>query len=83
MARDVAWYVDMGLTIGSNDVLNLIKKDVPTFHIEKVFGPKFSKNGYRYDWKFFAPMVWNIFELYRRVTRKHKVTNGQVNKGFA
>ncbi len=84
MARDVAWYVEnMGLTIGGTNVLSLTKKDVPMLHIKEVFGPKISKNGYRYDTKVFAPMVQSIFELYRKVTRKHKVTNGQVNKGFA
>jgi hypothetical protein len=58
MAHDVAWYVEnMGLTTKGIDFLSLIKIDVPMFHIEEVFGPKFSKNGYRYDMKVFAPMV--------------------------
>jgi hypothetical protein len=36
----------MGLTIRRIDILSLTKKDVPTSQIEKVFGPKISKNGY-------------------------------------
>jgi hypothetical protein len=47
----------MGLTTRGIDVLSLIEKYVPTFHIEEVFGPKISKNGYRFDTKVFAPMV--------------------------
>ncbi len=73
----------MGLTTGGIDVLSLIQKDVPTSQIEEVFGPKISKNGYRYDKKVYAPVVQSIFELYKKVTGKHKVTNGQINKGFA
>jgi len=51
--------------------------------IEEVFGSKISKNGYKYDRKVFTQVAKNIFELYRKVTRKHKVTNGQINKTFA
>jgi len=47
----------MGLTTRSIDVLSLIEKYVPTFHIEEVSRPKFSKNGYRFDTKVFVPMV--------------------------
>ncbi len=84
MAHDVAQYVaKMGLTTRGIDVLSLVEKDVPTFQIEEVFGPKVSKNGYKYDKKVFAPMAQSIFELYKRVTWKHKVTNGQNNKSFA
>ncbi len=58
MARDVAQYVEnKGLTTRGIDVLSLIEKDVSMFHIEEIFGPKFFLNGYRYDTKFFAPMV--------------------------
>lgn len=84
IAHDVAWYFEnMGLKIGGIDVLSFTEKDVPTFQIEEVFRPKFSKNGSRYDRKFFAPVVHNIFELYRRVTGRHKAINGHINKGFA
>ncbi len=45
MACDVALYVEnMGLTRRGIDVLSLTKKDVPTFHIEELFGPKISIN---------------------------------------
>jgi hypothetical protein len=73
----------MGLTIGGIDVLSFTEKDVPTFQIEEVFGPKISKNGSKYDNNFFAPVAHNILELYKRVTGRHKATNGQINKGFA
>ncbi len=63
--------------------MSLPKKDVPTSHIEEVFGPKFSKNGYRYDKIVFVLVAQSILKLYRRVMEKHKVTNGQINKGFA
>ncbi len=84
MAHDVAWYVKkMGLTTRGIDVLILAEKDVPISQIEEIFGPKFSKNGHRYDRKVSTLVVHNIFELYKSVTRKHKVTNGQINEGFA
>jgi hypothetical protein len=70
MVCDVAWYVEnMGLAIRRIDVLSL------TSQIEKVFGPKISKNGYRYDRKVSTQVVQSIFELYKRVMGKHKVTN--------
>jgi len=59
----------MGLAIRRIDVLSL------TSQIEKVFGPKISKNGYRYDRKVSTQVVQSIFELYKRVMGKHKVTN--------
>ncbi len=48
-----------------------------------MFGPKFSKNGYRYDRKISTKVPKSILKLYTRVTRKCKVTNGQINKSFA
>jgi 3-oxoacyl-[acyl-carrier-protein] synthase III len=63
--------------------ISLTKRDVPTSQIEKVFGPKISKNGYRYGRKVFTQVVQSIFELYKRVMGKHKMTNGQINKAFA
>jgi len=52
MACDVAWYVEnMGLATKGIVILSLTKRDVLTSQIEKVFGPKISKNGYRYDRK--------------------------------
>jgi hypothetical protein len=60
----------------------MTEKDVPSYQIEDVFGLKVSKNGYRYDKKVFAHVVNAILELYTRVTRKHKVINGQINKSF-
>ncbi len=67
MVCDVAWYVKkMGLITKGVDVLSLAQKDVPTSQIEEVFGPKISKNKYRYDRKVFALVVHNIFELYKR-----------------
>jgi hypothetical protein len=47
------------------------------------FGLKVSKNGYRYDKKVGAKVAKNVLELYKHVTRKWKVTNGQINKCFA
>jgi hypothetical protein len=47
----------MGLTTRGIDVLSLIEKYMPMFHIAEGSGPKFSKNGYRFDTKVFAPMV--------------------------
>jgi hypothetical protein len=72
----------MGLAIKRIDVLSLTKRDVPTSQIEKVFGPKISKNGYRYDIKVSTQVVQSTFELYKRVMGKHKVTNDQINKAF-
>lgn len=51
--------------------------------MKKLFGPKFSKNGYRFDKRVSIEIVKSILELYTRVTRKCKVTNGQINKSFA
>jgi hypothetical protein len=77
MTHDVAWYVDnMGLATRGIDILSLTHIDVPTSQIEEVFGPKISKNGYRYDRKVFIQVAQSIFELFKRVTRKHKMKNG-------
>ncbi len=52
MANDVAWFVaNKGLTRKRIDVLSLTKTKVPTSQIEEVFGPKVSKNDYKYDRK--------------------------------
>ncbi len=45
-----------------------------------MFGPKVSKNEYRYDIKVLVDVANNILELYMMVTRKSKVTNGHINK---
>jgi hypothetical protein len=84
MAHDVAWFVvNRGLIIGRIDVLSLIDEGVPTHQIKEVFGPKVSKNGYKYDKKVSVEVAKSILELFKRVTRKQKVTNGQINKSFA
>lgn len=52
MANDAAWFIaNRGLTRGRIDVLSLRETKVPSSQIEEVFGPKVSKNGYRYDRK--------------------------------
>jgi hypothetical protein len=77
MAREVIWYVEnMGLATRKIGILSLTKKDVPTSRIEEVFGPKILKNGYIYDRKVSTQLAQRIFELYKRVIGKHKVTNG-------
>lgn len=48
-----------------------------------MFGPKVSKNGYRYDIKVIVDVANNILALYTRVIGKSKVTNGHINKSFA
>jgi hypothetical protein len=58
------------------------KKNVPSSQIKKVFGPKVSKNGYRYDKKVHVDIAKNIFESYTKVTRKSKVINGQINNSL-
>jgi hypothetical protein len=84
MAHDVAWFVvNRGLITGRIDVLSLIDEEVPTHQIEEVFGPKVSKNSYMYEKKVNVEVSESILKLYKRVTRKQKVTNGQINKSFA
>jgi hypothetical protein len=53
---------------------------VPSSQIKEVFGPKVSKNGYRYDIKVIVDVANKILELYTRVIGKSKVTNGHINK---
>ncbi len=77
MAFHIAWYVEnKDLETKGVDILILIEKEMPTSQIEEVFGPKFSKNGYRYDKRVFAKVVKMILELYTRVVGECKVTNG-------
>jgi hypothetical protein len=65
------------------DVLSLIDYEIPTQEIEDFFGLKVSKNGYMYNKKVGAKVAKNVFELYKHVTSKQKVTNQQINKCFA
>jgi hypothetical protein len=84
MANDATWFIaNRGLTRGRIDVLSLIETIVPSSQIEEMFGPKVSENGYRYDRKVPPNIAKCILELYTRVTRKQKETNGQINKTFA
>ncbi len=76
-------FINRGLITRRIDVLSLINEEVPTYQIEEVFGPNVSKNGYKYDKKVNVEVAESILKLYKRVTRKQKVTNGQINKSFA
>jgi hypothetical protein len=83
MAHDVVGFVEnRGLMTRRIDVLSLMDEKVSIHQIEEVFGPKVSKNGYRYDKNVSVEVAKSILELYKRVTRKQKVTNGQINKSF-
>jgi hypothetical protein len=63
--------------------LSLTNNEVPTQEIKEFFGSKISKNGYRYDKKVGAKVAKNIFDLYKCMIGKWKVTNGQINTCFA
>jgi hypothetical protein len=62
----------MGLATRGIDILNLTKRNVLTSQIEEVFGPKISKNGYKYDRKVYTQVAHSILELYKRVTGSTK-----------
>jgi hypothetical protein len=63
--------------------LGSTNNEVRTHEIKESFGPKVSKNGYRYNKKVGAKVAKSILELYKHMIGKWKVTNGQINKCFA
>ncbi|CAM6089361.1 unnamed protein product [Calypogeia fissa] len=82
--QDIEWYVkNRGLATGGVDVTALTSGDISVEQIEDLFGPKVSKNGYRYDRKPEPEIVGKILELYKRVTGKTTVLNNQINLAFA
>ncbi|CAM6085331.1 unnamed protein product [Calypogeia fissa] len=82
--QDIEWYVkNRGLATGGVDVTALTSEDIFVEQIEDLFGPKVSKNGYRYDRKPEPEIVGKILELYKRVIGKTKVLNNQINLAFA
>ncbi len=73
MFHDIDWFVqNMGLATRGVDVLNLTNYEVPTQEIEEFFGPKVSKNGYKYNRKIGVKVTKSVLELYKRVTKKRK-----------
>ncbi|CAM6129054.1 unnamed protein product [Calypogeia fissa] len=82
--RDIPWFVkNRGLATGWVDIMTLTNDDISMAQIEEVFGPKFSKSGYRYDRKPEPNVVASIEELYQRVTGRSKVVNFTINQCFS
>ncbi len=47
------------------------------------FGPKSSKNGWRFDYRLTPQAARDVEELYCRVTSKNKITNNEITLQFA
>ena len=65
------------------DVLRLSKRDVNKEELGQAFGPKSSKNGWRYDHRLTSATAREVEELYCRVTSKNNNTNSELTLQFA
>ena len=72
-----------GLRNQGLDVLKLSTRDVSKEELTHAFGPKSSKNGWRYDHRLTSEAARDVEELYCRVTSKTKITNNELTLQFA
>ena len=72
-----------GLRNNGLDVLSLSNRDVSKDELAHAFGPKSSKNGWRYDHRLTSEAAREVEELYCRVTSKNKITNNELTLQFA
>jgi hypothetical protein len=71
--RSAEWFeATRGLRNEGADVLRLSKRDVSKEELGEAFGPKSSKNGWRYDYRLSPEAAREVEELYCRVTSKKK-----------
>ena len=82
--RSAEWFeATKGLRNTGLDVLRLSKRDVSKEELAQAFGPKSSKNGWRYDYRLTPGAAREVEELYCRVTSKNKITNNEITLQFA
>ena len=82
--RTAHWFeATRGLRNVGLDVLRISQKDVSKEELAQAFGPKSSKNGWRYDYRLTAEAAREVEELYCRVTSKKKITNNELTLQFA
>ena len=82
--RSPQWFeATRGLRNDGLDVLKLSKRDVSKEELTQAFGPKSSKNGWRYDYRLSGDAARDVEELYCRVTSKTKITNNELTLQFA
>ena len=82
--RSAEWFeATRGLRNQGADVLRLSKRDVSKEELGEAFGPKSSKNGWRYDYRLSPEAAREVEELYCRVTSKNKITNNEITLQFA
>jgi hypothetical protein len=72
-----------GLRNTGLDVLRISQRDVSKEELAQTFGPKSSKNGWRYDYRLTGDAAREVEELYCRVTSKNKITNNELTLQFA
>ena len=82
--RTPHWFeATRGLRNTGLDVLRLSTRDVSKEELTQAFGPKSSKNGWRYDYRLTPDAAREVEELYCRVTSKKKITNNELTLQFA
>ena len=82
--RTAHWFeATRGLRNQGLDVLRLTTRDVSKEELSQAFGPKSSKNGWRYDYRLAPEAAREVEELYCRVTSKKKITNNELTLQFA
>ena len=82
--RTPEWFeATRGLHNDGLDVLKLSKRDDSKEELAQAFGPKSSKNGWRYDYRLTPGAAREVEELYCRVTSKNKITNNEITLQFA
>ena len=82
--RSPQWFeATRGLRNDGLDVLKLSKRDVSKEELTQAFGPKSSKNGWRYDYRLTADVARDVEGLYCKVTSKTKITNNEPTLQFA
>ena len=82
--RSAEWFeATRGMRNNGLDVLGLSKRDVNNEELAQAFGPKSSKNGWRYDYRLAPEAAREVEELYCRVTSKKKITNNEITLQFA
>ena len=82
--KSAKWFeATRGLRNEGADVLRLCKRDVSKEELAEAFGPKSSKNGYRFDYRLTAEAAREVEELYCRVTSKNKITDNEITLQFA
>ena len=82
--RSAEWFeATRGLRNQGADVLRLTERDVSKEELAQSFGPKSSKNGWRFDYRLTPQAARDVEELYCRVTSKNKITNNEITLQFA